>query len=121
MWTLWRTSQETHSRPSDLVCVEDRLAAYLLDSAVVTFGTLLENALAERVNMGSERNPRWEAKYTLAELLDQSFHLPRSNKPGKAKPAGNFGNGVAQVLALAQQPNMGVKRWMYVGPTAKPS
>jgi hypothetical protein len=101
--------------------VEDRLAAYLFDAAVVTFGSILENALAERVNAGSERNPRYEAKYTLSELLDQSFHLPRSDKPGKAKAAGGFGNGVAQVLALAQQPNMGVKRWTYIAPEAKPS
>jgi hypothetical protein len=104
------------------VCVDDKLAAYCLDAAVTTFGTILENALAERVNVGDTRNPRYEARYQLSELLDADFHLPQPDRPGKPIASGqqSFTNGVAQVLALAQQPNMGVKRWVYVGPEPKP-
>ena len=104
------------------MCEDDKLAAYCLDAAVTTFGTIMENALAERVNVGDTRNPRYEAAYTLTQLLDPAFHLPQPAKSGQQPTASSqqpLGNGVAQVLALAQQPNMGVKRWVYVAPEAK--
>lgn len=76
MWPLYRTAKATNSRPSDLLCVEDRLAAYLFDSAVVTFGTIIENAAQELEKRGTEKEPRWEAKYTMRQLLDPDFRLP---------------------------------------------
>lgn len=113
MWQLWRTASETHSRPSDLLCVEDRLTAYLFDSAVVTFGRALENALEEQVNQGSPEQPKWERKYMLTQLLSPDFKLP-SGREKKPTQFSNFGShGIAQILALADQGTRGIKRWEY--------
>jgi hypothetical protein len=119
MWRLWRTAQETHSRPSDLLCIEDRLMAFLFDSCVVTFGTIIENARAERVRVGDPKKFDWEQKYTMDQLLDQNFFLPSSNsaeaRPLQAAPT----TGIAGILALADEGNNSIKRWVYVGPEAK--
>ena len=76
----------------------------------------IENALQERVNVGSEKQPRYEAKYSITQLLAPDFHLPQPARIGPQSTAGSqqpFGNGVAQVLALAASPRSGVKRWEY--------
>ena len=33
-------------------------------------------ALQEQQNVGSDKQPKWEAKYTLAQLLADEFRLP---------------------------------------------
>lgn len=76
MWKLYQAAKTTASRPSDIMCIEDRLAAYLFDSAVVTFGTIVENATQEMEKRGPEDHPRWEPKYKLSQLLDPAFRLP---------------------------------------------
>lgn len=76
MWTLHTKSKEYHSRPSDQLCIADRLAAYQLDSAVWRFGAIVENALLERVNVGDSERSDYRAKYTLNQLLDPDFRLP---------------------------------------------
>ena len=113
MWTLYQTASATHSRPSDLLCVEDRLAAYLFDSAVMTFGRVIENASQEEENIGSPSQPKWERKYNLQQLLSQDFKLPNT----RAKKPTQFGNfassGIAQILAAADQGTRGIRRWEY--------
>ena len=110
MWKLWQTAQQTHSRPSELVCIQDKLSALLLDNAVTYFGTVIENALQERIEMGKGR---WEPKYTLSDLLDSDFVLPQS-APKRRILRGNKGApGIAQVLALSEQGVAGIKRWVY--------
>lgn len=114
MWQLWQTAKETHSRPSELICEEDPLVAYLLDSAVVTFGRVVENHLEETVNVGSDSQPRWESKYKLSEILEKDFKFPteksiKSPKQGKDQ----FSNGISNLLALAAQNTKGIKRWEY--------
>lgn len=113
MWSLWRTSKETNSRPSDLLCVEDRLAAYLFDAAVVTFGTIVENLLSETVKVGVKPHERYENKYKLQDILKPTFRV-RDDK----SPAGSmntpFESGIASILALAEQPHSGVKKWQYM-------
>ena len=114
MWQLWLTAKETHSRPSELVCEENPLVAYLLDSAVVTFGRTVENHLEEMINNGSDVNPKWESKYKLYDILSKDFKFP-VDKPKKSSfgSNGHFANGIAQVLALAEQNTGGIKRWEY--------
>lgn len=75
MWSLYQTAQGCRSRPSELVGVSDRWAAYQFDSAVIYLGQTLENAAQELVKIGDEMKPR----YTLTQLLDPTFRLPRSN------------------------------------------
>jgi hypothetical protein len=63
------------------VGVRDPLAAYLLDSAVVALGTVIENALAETIEVGPPNKRERRRKYTLAQLLDPAFHLPEPERP----------------------------------------
>lgn len=54
----------------------DEWAAYQLDQAVLLVGTALENAAQETHNVGGEKDPRYEPKYRMDELLDPDFRLP---------------------------------------------
>lgn len=56
--------------------VRDPLVAYLLDRAVVAFGTVVENALQETVTLGAPGKTTRQRRYTLAQLLDPTFTLP---------------------------------------------
>jgi hypothetical protein len=77
MWVLYLTAKATHSRPSDLVEIEDRWTAYQFDSAVTFLGTVIENAAQEQENHGTEKKPDWGPKHQMDELLDPEFRLPR--------------------------------------------
>lgn len=55
----------------------DPLAAWMLDNLVLTFGTIVENALLERDEIGSGQGKTSVARYTLTQLLDPDFKLPR--------------------------------------------
>lgn len=113
MWSLWRTAKETSSRPSDLLCVEDRLAAYQLDAAVVTFGTIVENLLQETVKVGPPGHQTYESKYTITQVLEPTFKV--NGAGSKRSPASSmdtpFENGLTTILALAEQHGSGVKKW----------
>lgn len=77
---VWTKANRYHKLPSEIIDPEQRLDSltrYLADNAVTFFGVTIENSLAERVNNGSEKEPKWEDKYTLAQLLDPAFRLPR--------------------------------------------
>ena len=85
MWSLYLTAKGSHSRPSDIVEISDRWAAYQLDSAVVLLGTILENASQEQVNVGGETSPKWERKYTMRQLLTPGFVIGQDDE-GDALP-----------------------------------
>ena len=55
--------------------MSERWAAYQFDTAVTTVGRVIENALAERVNVGSNEKPDWQPKYTLTQILEDDFRL----------------------------------------------
>lgn len=107
----------SHRRPSDDLEETDTIAAYCVDETVLWFGFTIENALAERVNRGTQKAPRYEDRYTLSELLDPAFRLPRPAPQFKTKPQQKL-SGFAAMLAMAQQPGGGVKMWTYVPPEA---
>lgn len=80
-----------HKLPSEVFGEEDALAAWMLDTCVTWFGITVENALQETVEVGLVYDPqargnnkRREAKYTLSQLLDSDFRLPRPAPPRKA-------------------------------------
>ena len=77
MWNLYALATTTHQRPSDIIGIDDRWAAYQFDSAVCLVGTTMENAIQETVKSGDSIVPR----YTMAQLLDADFRLPRAAKP----------------------------------------
>jgi hypothetical protein len=84
------------NRPSQLLEVEDSLAAYLLDGAVVTLGAVIENALQDMVETGSGSSKRSKPRWTLKEMLDPAFHLPREGKTAVApsKISGTSDGGI---------------------------
>lgn len=73
MWSLYLTAKGTCSRPSDLVGVRERWAAYQFDSAVTYLGVTIENAAQQQVNVGGQSNPNWQSKYSLRQLLTPGF------------------------------------------------
>lgn len=48
---------------------------YCFDAAVNAFGRIVENALQERENVGSQEKPQYMQKYTLQQLLSDGFAL----------------------------------------------
>ena len=74
---------------------------YQLDSAVLHLGTVIENALQEREEVGIGKDKEWQNKYTLAQLLKPEFRLPYPDT-GIGKPknitiqeaAGDSKNGI---------------------------
>lgn len=53
--------------------IQDRWAALQFDQAVIFFGTVIENAVQEQINVGGESNPKWVNKYELSQLLTKGF------------------------------------------------
>lgn len=68
------------------MCIPDRWAALQFDNAVSLVGVVIENAAQEQQNVGTDKAPKWEAKYSMDELLDPDFYLPTPVK--KIKPKG---------------------------------
>lgn len=61
----------------DLLNQLNPLTAYQFDRAVTTFGRIIANAIQETVEVGSGHNKTRHQRYTLAQLLDDTFALPR--------------------------------------------
>lgn len=61
--------------------ITDRWAALQFDNAVTLVGETIEGAAQEMEKRGSDDKPRWEPKYTMQQLLDNNFRLPRENAP----------------------------------------
>lgn len=59
--------------------IEDEYAAYCLDGAVSLMGVMIENALQEMDEVGPEEHRRRVPRYTLRQLLDPEFTLPRQD------------------------------------------
>lgn len=57
--------------------INDLWVAYQFDEAVVTVGTIIENAAQETEWVGSGKNKELKSKYKLGQLLDPDFRLPR--------------------------------------------
>src|SRR5690242_6602437 len=65
MWSAWQDLKTYHRRPSLDLELDDALIAWCLDKTVTWFGVTVENALLERVEVGSGKDKRSEAKYSL--------------------------------------------------------
>lgn len=76
MWRLYQTAKATATRPSDLTGIVDRWAALQFDNAVVYLGGAIDGAAQEMANRGDDEHPRWEPKYSMAQLLDPTFRIP---------------------------------------------
>jgi hypothetical protein len=96
MWSLYHRAKALSNRPSQLLEVEDSLAAYLLDGAVITLGVVMENALQDMVEVGSDSDKKRIPRYTLSQILDPEFYLPREGKTSVApsKISGTSDGGI---------------------------
>lgn len=56
--------------------VTDKWAAYQFDEVVNLFGMVIENALNETIEVGTEGHRSRKPKYTTKQLLDPAFRLP---------------------------------------------
>lgn len=122
MWTLWQKAKTYHKLPCEVADPRQRwddLTRYLFDNAVTYFGVTIENALAETVETtvyeGKNKRTKSRPKHTLEQLLDPTFKLTRPGQPEAAPQQ----DGLAWMMALARQPNSGVKAWKYVEPEVK--
>lgn len=73
-------ASQFNSLPSEIIDEGHELppiARYSINKAVNFFGTAIENALAEMVEVGIKPNIEHKPKYTLSQLLDKDFRLPR--------------------------------------------
>jgi len=117
MWSAYLKLKACQHLPSQDLEETDSIAAWCVDGCVLWFGMTVENALLERVNKGSQKEPKWEARYSLAQLLDPDFRLPRPLPQSKPYTKAGMNDGLAAILAMAGQPGSGVKMWEYVKPS----
>lgn len=97
-----------HRLPSLELEVTDSIAAYCLDKAVLWFGMTVENLLGERVEVGTGKEKRWEAKYSLEDLLDPAFRVSRPLPAAKGAP---LQGNPALLNMMAMTGGNVVKRW----------
>jgi hypothetical protein len=124
MWRLHRKATLSHRLPNEVFDPTGTkfalggeygpLAAWMLDNACMTWGTIAENALAERNEVKIGKKTQYTPRYTLPQLLDPRFKLPR---PVPVKPASN--NPWAVFLDYANQPGSKIVKMAYAPPADK--
>jgi hypothetical protein len=77
---VWRKATTFHLLPSQVLHEDDPLAAWMLDNAILTFGTIVENMLLERDEIGSGQHKKSVNRYTITQLLDPDFLYPRPDE-----------------------------------------
>lgn len=103
---------KTYSQlPSDIFGTTDSIAAWMLNEAVTWFGVTIENALLERVEVGTKSQP----KYTLARLLHEKFRMPAPQPEIIDMPNQGLSPWAA-FLPWIGKPGSGINRWVYVPP-----
>lgn len=106
MWSLGQTAKATGTRPSELVRIDDAWTALQFDNAVTLVVNVIENAAQERENVGSEKRPDWQLKYTMSQLLDDDFRLPApKTKEQKERDAANAFAGLPGVRRVRRTGN----------------
>ena len=70
-------SQNQGTRPSQYLTITDPWLAYQVDRCVNVIGTVVSNAAQEFEKLGEGENTSYEPKYTMDQLLDPDYKLPR--------------------------------------------
>lgn len=73
----------------------------MLDNAVTLFGTLVENMLQERDEIGSGNAKQWVNRYSIRQLLDADFVFPKPPDDQRRNEEGWDLTGIAGVEGLA--------------------
>lgn len=81
-------------------------------------GLTVENALQERIEAGKGASYRSELRYTLTQILEPAFRLPRpaSLTASASDPDAPSDAGLAWLMAMARAKGSGVTAWRYVAP-----
>lgn len=104
------TAKTYGQRPSTLIALDDPWLALQFDQATALVGLAIENALSEQERIGPKDKPEWRPKYTLGQLLAESFRLPaeiesRAAEGSREAPKG----GLSTLLALAGRLKGGIR------------
>jgi hypothetical protein len=83
VWRIHLASKEYNCRPSDLLAIEDRYAAYCLDTAVAEFGRALENELSA-VKGKTDKEIAVKSKRIINRWLDLPMQYRDPVKSGHA-------------------------------------
>lgn len=90
MWRLHQTAKTYRCRPSDLLAIQDRFAAYCLDTSVAEFANTLEHEL-KGIEGKNKKEIGVKSQRLLAKWLDmpvryrdpaKSGHVQMPTKPG---------------------------------------
>lgn len=119
MWKTYQMAKTYGKLPSEVMQVEDSIAAWCLDDAVTWFGITIENALQERVEVTFGKKTQSRQKYTLALLLHQDFRLP--TPPPDSLDVKSKMNPFGALLSWAGKRGSPVKRYVYVPPPLEES
>lgn len=87
---MYTTANKYHKLPSEIIDERGELpllTRYLANKAVTYFGMVIDNALAETVEVGIAPNVHSRPKYTLSQLLSDDFRLPRPKTGQEARKA----------------------------------
>jgi hypothetical protein len=109
MWSLWLKATRFQKLPSEIMEIDDNVAAWMFNTAVVWFGTTIENALAERYKVTVGKQIEYRPRHTLAKLLNPLFKLPRPLPTVEDNP-----NPWAALAGWIGKPRSGVKQYKYV-------
>lgn len=105
MWNLGKLCAKWNQAPSERLRIGERhgdWVAYQFDKAVAYCVDIVEWATSERVNRGSDKEPDWQAKYKLSDILKQEFRLEPPEDDEKPK---------LSLREIAAAPNSGWKQW----------
>lgn len=112
MWELWQKAKEFKNLPSEVLGIDDSIAAWMLDNAVLWFGHTIENLLSERVEVKVGTRVESHPRYSLTRLLHPEFTVFRTKPVDPMKGM----NPWMPLLGWAGKARSGVKRWQYVKP-----
>lgn len=84
-----KTWGQTPSQRLNVPPLRNDWAAWQFDATVLYVGLTIENAMHERESVGDPKKYETRAKYTLSQLLDDDFRLPRPHtRTAKGKQVG---------------------------------
>lgn len=111
IYSLAQRSKSQAKLPSELYGIPDALAAFCFDAAIWSCGNVVDNALAERVELMVNGHKEYRPKYTLPQLLAPDFRLPTPQR--EVMKVQVAPSGFAALLAMAKQAGSGVRMWEY--------
>lgn len=90
MWLLDRLAQRYHTRPSELLCIEDDYTAYCLDEAVMVFCAGVQGKVDDVPEGKGKKGPERRKRQQDA-LLKRLLRMPEEDRQKFKDPAQMLG------------------------------